>query len=257
LTATNRALNDSYQSLKARYEDLLGQSQDMLTNKGEEVTGLQQSLAARTAEVAAREAELRQLELDLQEREQAVARIESDYAPAGGGAPVAYGQVTTPGTSARTPLSATQNAALRLNTIQNDLNQLLAYLPATDYVVSSAGSNRLQVVLAERALTSDGFTVSPNGRQLLQRMASTLRNYPSAEYTVIGHADGANANALRAYEDSTDKAINVAQQLVTYGLDPGKIVAGGKGFYSPVGDSSTPAGQEANRRTDIFITIPE
>lgn len=255
LTATNRALNNSYQSLKTRYEDLLGQSQNLLANKGDEVTGLQQNLAERTALLAAREEELRKLDLELLAREEAIARIEGDYTPAGGGAPQSYGTVTQ--NPSRSPLSSTQNAALRLNTIQNDLNQLLSYLPATDYVVSGAGSNRLQLVLAERALTSDGFTISANGQQLLRRMATTLRNYPGAEFTVIGHADGANPNALRAYEDSTDKAINVAQQLITYGMDPGKIVAGGKGFYSPVGDSSTPTGQQANRRTDIFITVPE
>lgn len=258
LTATNVSLNQSYQDLEVRYNELLGQSQSMLSDNGSEVTGLQQSLAERSAQVSAREQELRQLELDLQARQEAIERVEGDYAPAGGGQPVSYGTVSRdPGL--RPPLSESQNAALKVNTIQNDLNQLLASagLPGNSYVVAPAGNNRLQVSLAEGNLSSDGFTISLAGQQLLRRMATTLRNYPSVEYTVIGHADGANPNALRAYEDSTDKAINVAQQLVNYGLDPAKITAGGKGFYSPVADSSTPAGQAANRRMDILLTVPE
>lgn len=256
LTATNVSLNQSYQSLQERYDELLSQSQSMLSEDGDRVTGLQQSLAERTALVSSREAELRQLELDLQARQEAIERIEGDYAPAGRGEPQAYGTVSRdPGN--RPALSGSQNAALRLNTIQNDLNQLLAYLPGNSYVVAPAGINRLQVSLSEANLSNDGFTISPAGQQLLRRMATTLRNYPSTEYIVVGHADGSNPNALRAYEDSTDKAINVAQQLVNFGLDPAKITAGGKGFYAPVGDSSTPQGQAANRRTDIMITVPE
>lgn len=255
LTATNISLNQSYQSLKGRYEELLTQSQSMLSTSGNEVSGLQQNLADRTAQVAGREADLRQKELDIQAREEAIARIEGDYTPAGGGEPSAYGRVTT--TDNRPGLSGSQNAALLINTIQSDMNQLLANRPGTSYIIANAGTNRLQITLAETNLSADGFTISPAGQSLLRRMATTLRNYPSAEFTIVGHADAANGNALRAYEDSTDKAINVAQQMVNFGLDPGKITAGGQGFYAPVGNSATPEGQQANRRTDIFITVPQ
>lgn len=257
LTATNIALNNSYQSLQSRYEELLTQSQSLLSESGNQVTGLQQNLAERTASVAQREAELRQLEMDLQAREQSIARIEGDYIPAGGSEPAAYGTVTAGG--GRPPLSAGQNAALTLNNIQSDLNQLLANnLTGNTYVVAPAGINRLQVSLAEATLSDDGFTVSPSGQNLLRRIASMLRNYPGAEYIVTGHASGnSDGNTLRAYEDSTDKAINVAQQLVNFGLDPSKITAGGKGFYAPIGSNATPEGQAANRRMDIFIVIPE
>ncbi|MEM6770385.1 MAG: OmpA family protein [Bacteroidota bacterium] len=257
LRATNIALNNSYQNIKSRYDELLTQSQSMLAKNGEEVTGLQQNLADRTAAVAQREAELRQLELDLRAREESIARVESDYVPAGGVEPSAYGRVSSVNTGIP-DVSGVQNAALVLNNIQSDLNQLLANnLANTDYVVAPAGINRLQVTLAERVLTDDGFTVSTSGQQILRRMAQVLRNYPGAEYIITGHSDNQNPNALRAYEDSTDKSINVAQQLVNFGLDPGKITAGGKGFYAPVGDSTTEAGRQANRRTDFYIIIPQ
>lgn len=257
LRATNIALNKSYQDIRARYDELLDQSQSLLAENGEQLTGLHQNLADRTAAVAQRETELRQLELDLQAREEAITRVEGDYVPTGGNAPSSYGRVTT-GNDGRPSLSGVQNAALILNNIQNDLNQLLASnLAAINYSVVPAGSNRLQVTLAENALSQDGFSISANGQVLLRRMAQVLRNYRGSEYVVVGHSDNQNPNALRAYEDSTDKAINVAQQFINYGLDPGQIIAGGKGFYAPIGDSTTPEGRQANRRTDLYIIIPQ
>lgn len=256
LTATNIALNDSYQALKSRYDELLTQSQSLLSESGEQVSGLQQNLAERTAQVAQREAELRQLEMDLRAREENIARIEGDYTPAGGGEPTAYGQVTFDG--GRPPLSANQNAALVLNNVENDVNQLLANrLPVGSYVLAPAGNNRLQLSLRDAAWTTDGFTVSPAGQQLMSRFSAVMRNYPSAEFIVVGHSGGTTTNALRAYEDSTDKAINLAQQLVNYGLNPAKIIAGGKGFYDPIGSNATPEGQASNQRTDVYILIPE
>ncbi len=255
LTATNRALNDSYQSLQSRYEELLDQNQSMLSNSGNQVTDLQQSLAERTNEVSRREAELRQVELDLLAREQTVANVEATYAAAGGdgsAAPASYGRV-----GGNIPLSANQNAAMELNVIQAALGPVLSRLPVGSYVLSPYGSNRLQLSLGENVLFTDGFTVSRTGQDLLRDVANTLRSHPSSEIVVVGHSDGGNPNALRAYEDSTDRAINVATQLVNFGANPGKVIAGGKGYHDPVTDNGTPAGQQANRRTDIMIVIPQ
>jgi len=261
LTATNMALNDSYQSLQERYEDLLGQSQQMLSNTGNEVSGLQQSLAERTTQVSEREAELRQLELDLTAREAAIARIEGDYAPAGGGAPQSYGtSPATPeayGTTAIRGLSDGQNAALHINEIQNSLGQLLAAYPVTSYSLTNDAPDKLRVTLAESMLTADGFTVSPNGQNLLRSIAAVLRNQSSAEALVIGHTDSSNPSALRAYEDSSDKAINIAQQLINFGMSPRKITVGGKGFYDPVTNGITQRDLASNRRTEILISVEE
>lgn len=261
LTATNMALNQSYQSLQERYEELLGQSQEMLSNTGSEVSGLQQNLAERTTQVSAREAELRQLELDLQAREAAISRIEQDYAPAGGGSPQSYGSaVSAPeayGTAAVRGLSDAQNAALRVNEIQNSLSQILAAYPVSSYSLVNDAPDQLRVTLAESILSADGFTVSPNGQNLLRSIAAVLRNHSAAEALVIGHTDSSNPNALRAYEDSSDKAINVAQQLINFGMSPRKITVGGKGFYDPVTNGITQRDLAANRRTELLISVLE
>lgn len=262
LTATNMALNQSYQSLKDRYEELLGQSQQMLSENGSEISSLQQNLAERTTLVSEREAELRRLELDLAAREAAIDRIEQDYAPAGGGAPQSYG--TSPATpqaygtnAARMPLTDNQALVLHINQIQSELSQVLAAYPVTAYNLINEGPGKLRVVLAESILSTDGYTVSANGQSLLRSIAGVLRQQAAAEALVIGHTDSSNPNAMRAYEDSTDKAINVAQQLINYGMSPRKITIGGKGFYDPVTNGITAQDLAKNRRTEIMVTVAE
>lgn len=256
LTATNLALNRSYQALQLRYEELLGQSQQLLNTSGDEVSGLQQSLAERTMAISQREDELRQLEATLAAREDAIARIESDYQTAGD-APGTYasGQSIPQAYGTRPALSAEQNSALRINEIQSDLSQILARYPVSAQEMEVEGSNKLRVTLGESLLSSDGFSINPAGQSLLRSLASVLRNHAAAEFLVIGHADNSGGNALRAYEDSSDKAINVATQLINFGISPRKITVAGKGFYDPVTNGITQADLEKNRRTELVISV--
>lgn len=253
LTATNQALNNSYQSLLTRYNDLLAQDKKLLNNTGEEVTGLQASLAERTRAITEKETELAQKEMQLKAREDLLASNQSDPA-SGTDGQVPDDRVVVGG---RPPLSAQQNAALRMNTIQSDLTQLLNYLPSGTYAVKPVASNQLRVSLAEALFTQDGYNISPSGQSLLRRMTLTLRNYPAVEIGVTGHVDASTTDPTEAYEDSTDKAIAIAMLLKQYGLNPAKITAGGKGFYSPVMDNATEDGRTANRRLDVLVTVPE
>jgi chemotaxis protein MotB len=261
LTATNVALNRSYQSLQLRYEELLGQSQQMLNTSGDQVSGLQQSLAERTTAISQREDELRQLQATLAAREEAISRVESDYQTAGDApgtyassqsSPQAYGSNAT-----RPALSADQNAALRINEIQSDLSQILARYPVSAQKMEAEGSDKLRVTLGESLLSSDGFSVNTAGQSLLRSIASILRTHASAKILVVGHADNSGGNALRAYEDSSDKAINVATQLINFGISPRKLTIAGKGFYDPVSNGITQAALEKNRRTELLISVFE
>lgn len=262
LTATNVALNRSYQSLQERYEDLLGQSQQLLSTNGDEVSGLQQRLAERTTAISQREDELRQLEANLAAREEAIARVESDYQTAGDAPGTYASSVSTPqayGTTnaSRPPLSAQQNAALRINEIQSDLSQVLARYPVSAQQIQTEGADKLRVTLGESLLSSDGFSINAAGQSLLRSIAGTLRAHPSAEILIVGHADNSGGNPLRAYEDSSDKAINVANQFINYGVSPRKITIGGKGMYDPVTNGITQADLQRNRRTEIVISVFE
>jgi len=40
----------------------------------------------------------------------------------------------------------------------------------------------------------------------------------------------------------------------TFGVDPSRLTAGGRGEYNPIASNDTPEGRQLNRRTQIIIT---
>jgi len=257
LTATNLSLNRSFQDLKSRYDQLLSQDQDLLKASGDQVSTLQQNLADRAAQVSEQEQILRQKEIELQSREQQLAQLESGNA---GASPASYGAVNaTPTTYGSTPapaaLTDAQSSALRQNQLQNQLTQTLINYPRNEVMVAPVGSAEVQITLSQAQMFSDGYTLSAAGANVLQRVAAILQAYPDAEVTIIGHSDLADSPIV-AYENSTDRAINVAQNLISHGLNPRSILAAGQGYYAPVAGNNTSAERAANRRTVIVIALP-
>jgi chemotaxis protein MotB len=62
-------------------------------------------------------------------------------------------------------------------------------------------------------------------------------------------------NIRNNWDLSALRASSVVQALQnTYGVEPKRLTAGGRGEYNPVGDNATEAGKVLNRRTQIIIT---
>ena len=257
LTATNISLNTSFKDLRARYDKLLDQNKELLSSSGEQVTTLQQSLADRAALVSDQEQAIRQKEIELQAREQQLAQLEASVAaqgatgspnPYGGPAPTSYGNTPV-------ALSETQNSALRQNQLQNQLTQALVDYPRPSVYTNRIGSNQVAITIAQNQLFADGFNLSANGRNLLQRISLSLQAYPDAQVRVVGHSD-ASVDAISAYENSTDRAIAIAENLIGHGINPKSILAAGQGYYNPIAPNTNATEMAQNRRTDIIITLP-
>ncbi|MEL6358015.1 MAG: OmpA family protein, partial [Bacteroidota bacterium] len=257
LTATNISLNSSFKDLRSRYDDLLKQNKELLSASGEQVTSLQESLADRAAIVSEQEQSIRQKEIELQAREQQLAQLEASMATRGADNPNPYGG-PAPSSYGNTPiaLSETQNSALRQNQLQNQLAQTLVGYPRQAVYTNRIGSNQVAITIAQNQLFADGFILSANGRSLLQRIAVSLQAYPDAEVKVVGHSD-ASVDAISAYENSTDRAIAIAENLIGHGVNPRAILAAGQGYYNPIAPNTTATEMAQNRRTDIIITLPQ
>ena len=75
---------------------------------------------------------------------------------------------------------------------------------------------------------------------------------------VIGNTDNKKVKAGSGFKDnwslSTERANSIVRLLRDeYGVDPARIVSGGRSWYKPVGDNSTEEGRAQNRRTEIVI----
>jgi chemotaxis protein MotB len=113
--------------------------------------------------------------------------------------------------------------------------------------------------ISDKLLFNSGsYTISPNAKGVLGKVAAVLKNQPDIEFMVEGHTDNVpykkNAVLLDNWDLSVKRATAVVRILQKeYGLDPAKIAAAGRSEYKPVTSNDTKEGKAANRRTRIVI----
>ncbi len=96
-------------------------------------------------------------------------------------------------------------------------------------------------------------TLQASSSEQLQNMATILEAYPKVKAKIGGYTDntGEKAANLRLAQD---RATNVMHELVQRGVDASRLTAEGYGEEHPVGDNSTFAGRQKNRRIALRVT---
>ena len=118
-------------------------------------------------------------------------------------------------------------------------------------------NGRVYVSLQENLLFPSGSAVvNAKGKEALGTLAGVLNANPDITIVVEGHTDSIPIRGR--YEDNWALSVARATAIVriltnTYKLDPGRIVASGKGEWEPVESNGTPEGRQRNRRTEIIL----
>jgi len=94
--------------------------------------------------------------------------------------------------------------------------------------------------------------LGPGGREVLDRLASVLKNAPEARLDIVGHTDDVGT-AARNQSLSEARAEAVKTYLVEHGVSADRLTARGEGEDNPAGDNSTAAGRQLNRRIDFRV----
>ena len=81
-----------------------------------------------------------------------------------------------------------------------------------------------------------------------------LRDNPALKVEIIGHANP-SSNADYDWEISTMRALAVAKELATFGVDAGRITAAGQGGNHPLVPATNSQAQMLNGRTLILIPM--
>lgn len=242
LSAANRATNERLADLTQRYESILEQNRTILTDNGADAN-LQQQLRDRSAELEARQVSLERRERELAVREENLSSLGE----------MRSAQPSTESSPRGTsPVDPVAQDEVRLTTLQEELRQLMLALTDEGYLLRRPRAGTLELVLGGTLTFADSAGLTPTGQRILRRLAATLKNYPGMAYTVVGHAESVEGDALLAYRNSSERAASVALQLAEFGVDPGTILAAGKGFYGS-GDVRPLSGLDAERRTEILI----
>jgi chemotaxis protein MotB len=118
-------------------------------------------------------------------------------------------------------------------------------------------------VNSDLLFASGSWEMSPQGQQIIGRMASKLAPTQQAKLVVNGYTDdapigpdlkrrGVNSNL----ELSQKRAEAVMQFLISQGVNPELISAAGHGDSDPIAPNTTPQGRAQNRRVEITLATP-
>jgi chemotaxis protein MotB len=115
------------------------------------------------------------------------------------------------------------------------------------------------ISLSDNMLYKSGsYSISDQAGEILGKVAKIIKDYDGYEVLIEGNTDNvpiSTTNIRNNWDLSTLRASSVVQSLQnTYGVDPKRLTAGGRGEFNPVADNDTEAGKAKNRRTQIIIT---
>src|SRR5574344_1423870 len=115
------------------------------------------------------------------------------------------------------------------------------------------------ISLADNMLyKSGGYEVNDRAGQTLSKIAKIIMDYKDYDVLVEGNTDTdpiIRPNIRNNWDLSSLRASSVVQVLQnSYGVDPKRLTAAGRGEYNPIADNNTALGKQRNRRTQIIIT---
>ncbi|SKC09007.1 chemotaxis protein MotB [Sphingobacterium nematocida] len=115
------------------------------------------------------------------------------------------------------------------------------------------------ISLSDNMLYKSGsYEVSDKAGETLSKIAKIIQDYRDYDVLIEGNTDTdpiSKPNIRNNWDLSTLRASSVVQALQTsYGVDPKRLTAGGRGEYNPIADNTTANGKARNRRTQIIIT---
>ena len=120
-------------------------------------------------------------------------------------------------------------------------------------VSQTPNGDGILVNLPDVTFPVDSAVISPAMRAVLDDVAASMIQYPNSLIDVMGHTDSTGSDQYNL-ELSRRRAESVANYLVSRGVARARLETIGYGEQYPVGDNTTVAGREQNRRVEIRIT---
>jgi len=121
--------------------------------------------------------------------------------------------------------------------------------------------NMLSVDVAEKIFFASGSAnIKESGKKVLQKVGNALAQYQDKVIRVVGHTD--NVPVAKSYQNvfptnwelSAMRATNVVRFLQdNCKIVPERLIAAGRGEYSPIAPNDTPENRQKNRRIEIML----
>lgn len=243
---TNKSLQRSYQSVLDRMELIRLERDELDETTAYEKYHLQKQLSDQQYEMDGNKDRLSSMERDLYEQNNKLNTMEYDYTSMKGSIQEKNIRIA----ELERMLSQREN---NMDDVKIQLDDILTRFSSSDLSVEEKGG-KLYVSMSSNLLFPSGSKwVNARGKSALKEVANALAKTTDIDIMVEGHTDS-DGNALTNWNLSVDRAVAVTNLLVTYGVNPERIIASGRGEYQPKASNDTAAGKAANRRTEIILS---
>ncbi|MFH1680281.1 MAG: OmpA family protein [Candidatus Eisenbacteria bacterium] len=133
-----------------------------------------------------------------------------------------------------------------------------------DEVLLERKGSLSRVMLSESALFASGSTrLTSHGKQIIDKIAGVLADYPDHEVFIEGHTDNVPIasryqNRFRSnWELSAARSLSVLHYIrEKHRIDPKRLAVVGYGEHRPVAENATEHGRAQNRRVVLAIMKP-
>jgi chemotaxis protein MotB len=141
-----------------------------------------------------------------------------------------------------------------------DLSNLLNESNLASEVSIQSNIEGVLISLSEKLLFITGTAdLQPEAYPVLDTIAVMLAPLDN-EIKVIGHTDNTPPSDPRYTDNwtlSTARAYNVVNYLIQKGIDPHRLIAAGRGEFSPIFPNDTSEHQALNSRAEIVVIYPQ
>ena len=109
------------------------------------------------------------------------------------------------------------------------------------------------IVLEGVVFKSGSAEISPESRDILEKVYNTMKENSELEVEIQGHTDNSGKRSANV-KLSKQRADAVKAYLVDKGVDGGRVTTKGYGPDKPLVPNTTPEGKQKNRRIEFFRT---
>lgn len=114
----------------------------------------------------------------------------------------------------------------------------------------------IRILTDDLLFDSGSATPRPNGRPLLDKLASLLGTQPDHQLVIQGNTDNVPIRSA-AFPDnltlSAARAVSIEHLFIADGITPKRMTAAGRGQYHPIAPNTTAGGRSLNRRVEILV----
>lgn len=139
-------------------------------------------------------------------------------------------------------------------TMDKQIKELREQTAGSGVDVTPVDNGQAILVNLPEGVTFDvgSYSLRPEFRATLDKVAESLKLYPNSLIDVYGHTDSTGSDVFNQTL-SENRARTVANYLSMQGVSPARIRSQGFGETMPVADNATDEGRRKNRRVEIKI----